>query len=189
MYRDGSRRGWFGAASLFVLASAAAGGAAGFVLGLLGSSVGTSPRLAVASLLALTGTAVGAVELAGRPVALLQVDCETPKRWVEDGPVRWAVKTGGALGLGGTSRIGFWLWFVVPLGALLVGDPLLGAAIYGTYGLVRGLGPWGIILGEMLAGRGGDTSWSLLERREVARGAASAHLVFVGVALVGIIGL
>src|SRR3712207_8459275 len=38
------------------------------------------------------------------------------------------------------SRIGFWLWYAIPLGAFLVGDPWLGAVVYGTYGFVRGLG-------------------------------------------------
>ena len=34
----------------------------------------------------------------------------------------------------------FWPWYVVPLGAFLVGDSKFGAVIYGTYGMIRALG-------------------------------------------------
>ena len=66
---------------------------------------------------------------------------------MQNGPLWWAIRNGVTLGFGATSRIGFLLWYVVPIGALLFGSPALGAAIYGTYELVRGAAAPAILLG------------------------------------------
>jgi hypothetical protein len=145
----------------------------------------------VATLLAVVAGVVGAVELSGRRIMVLQCDRETPRRWVDRGAVRWAVKTGMALGVGGTTRIGFWLWFVVPLGVFLVGDVAAAGAIYGTYAVVRGLGPIAVILaGDIMSSRApsADPGWWLDRQGETARLVASAQLVVVGVAIAGIVG-
>jgi hypothetical protein len=44
---------------------------------------------------------------------------------------------GALLGLAVTSRIGFWLWYVVPLAAFLSAAPVAGAIVWGLYGLAR----------------------------------------------------
>lgn len=145
----------------------------------------------MAALLAVVAGVAGAVELSGRRITVLQCDRETPRRWVDQGALRWAVKTGMALGVGGTTRIGFWLWFVVPLGAFLVGDVAAAVAIYGTYAVVRGLGPVGVILAGKIASErrpSADAGWWLDRQGETARLVASAQLVVVGVAIAGIVG-
>ena len=130
---------------------------------------------------------MGSLEFFGRRVQPPQFDCETPQRWVRQGPLRWATRNGLTLGFGATSRIGFWLWYVVPLGTFLVGDPRLGAAIYGTYGLIRGLGAVFILLG-MFRLKADISDW-VMERYGAARVLAAGELIFLGVALTIVVGL
>jgi hypothetical protein len=99
----------------------------------------------------------------------------------------WAIRNGLALGFGATSRIGFWLWYVVPLGAFLVGDPIFGAVIYGTYSLIRALGATVILLG-MIRLKTDISDW-LIERYGEARLLAAGQLVFLGVATAIVVGL
>jgi hypothetical protein len=88
------------------------------------------------------------------------------------------MRNGSALGLGWSSRIGFWLWYVVPAAAVLSGSPLLGAAV------------WGIILGpaRRLGGNDAFATWSL-RRMGAARKLASATLVAVGAATMVAVGV
>ena len=79
------------------------------------------------------------------------------------------------------------MWYVVPLGAFLVGDPRLGAAIYGTYGLIRALGAVFILLG-MLRLKADISDW-VMERYGAARVLAAGELIFLGVALTIVVGL
>ncbi len=164
-----------------------AGLVTGAVLGALGSLLPLDFRLAAGSILAVVAIAVGGLEFFGRRVRLPQFDCETPQRWVHRGPLRWATQNGLTLGFGATSRIGFWLWYVVPLGAFLLGDPRLGAIVYGTYGLVRALGAVLIFLG-ILRFKVDVSDW-LIERYGAARLLAAGQLIFVGVALTIVVGL
>lgn len=69
---------------------------------------------------------------------VLQRNCETTQRWMDMGPLRWAALNGLALGSGWYSRIGFPLWYVLPVAALCLGSATWGAAIIGLYGLSRG---------------------------------------------------
>ncbi len=66
-----------------------------------------------------------------------QLDRETEQSLLHRGPIIWALANGGQLGLGFTSRIGFWSWYLIPVGAFLVADPAFGALAWGAYGLVR----------------------------------------------------
>jgi hypothetical protein len=91
------------------------------------------------------------------------------------------------LGFGATSRIGFWLWYAVPLGAFLIGEPVAGAIIYGTYGLVRALGAVVIILGMIRLDT--DISDRIIEGFDTARILTAAQLVFLGVATAIVVGL
>lgn len=144
-------------------------------------------RLAAGSILAVAAIAVSGLELLGRRIQPPQFDCETPQRWVHKGPLRWATQNGLALGFGATSRIGFWLWYVIPLGAFLVGEAGAGAAIYGTYGLVRALGAPAILLGMMRLKT--DVSDRLIQGYNSARVLAAGQLVFLGVATAIVVGL
>jgi hypothetical protein len=180
-------RSWIGKAVVYTLASALAGLVAGAALGTVGDLLPLDIRLAVGSILAIAAIVVGGLELFGRRVQPWQFDCETPQRWVNRGSLRWATRNGLALGFGATSRIGFWLWYVIPLGAFLVGDPGAGAAIYGTYGLVRALGAVVILLGMTRLET--DISDRLIEGYGLARTLAAGQLVFLGVTTAIVVGL
>lgn len=187
MYRNQAGRSWISKAIVYSLSSALAGLAAGAVLGTGGSLLALDLRLAVGSILAVVAVVVGSLECFDRRVRLPQFDCETPQRWVHKGPLRWATRNGLILGFGATSRLGFWLWYTIPLGAFLVGDPVFGALVYGTYGLVRALGAVFILLGML--GLKIDVSDWLIERYGAARLLAAGQLVFLGVSTSIVVGL
>jgi len=187
VYRNQAGRSWISKAIVYSLSSAVAGLVTGAVLGAVGSLLPLDFRLAIGSILAVVAIAVGGLEFLGHRVQPPQFDCETPQRWVHRGPLRWAIRNGLTLGFGATSRIGFWLWYVVPLGAFLVGDSKFGAVIYGTYGLVRALGATVILLG-MIRLKTDISDW-LIERYGEARVLAAGQLVFLGVATAIVVGL
>jgi hypothetical protein len=178
---------WISKAAVYVVASAVAGLVAGAALGTVGELLPLDLRLAVGSILSLVAVTVGSLELFGRRMQPLQFDCETPQRWVNKGAFRWATRNGLTLGFGATSRIGFWLWYVIPLGAFLIGDPAAGALIYGTYGLVRAMGAPVILLGMTRLET--DVSDRLIEGYGAARVLAAGQLVFLGVAIAIVVGL
>lgn len=62
---------------------------------------------------------------------------QTDQRLLYLGPVRWAAANGFLLGLGFTSRVGFWGWFLLPIICFSVGDSSKSAAVYGMYGFGR----------------------------------------------------
>ncbi|MBA2346457.1 MAG: hypothetical protein H0V83_15470 [Rubrobacter sp.] len=187
MHRNQAGRSWVAKAIVYSLSSALAGLVTGAALGVVGGLLALDLRLAIGSILALAAVAVGSLDLFGRHVLLPQFDCETPQRWVHKGPLRWATRNGLVLGFGATSRIGFWLWYTIPLGAFLVGAPAFGAVIYGTYGLIRALGAVFILLG--ILGWKIDVSDWLIEHYGVARALAAGQLVFLGVATTIVVGL
>jgi hypothetical protein len=187
VHRNQAGRGWISKAFVYVLSSTAAGLASGAVLGAAGAFLPVELRVATGSILAVAAIAVGGIELFGRHVQPLQFDCETPQRWVNRGPLGWATRNGLALGFGATSRIGFCLWYVVPLGSFLVGDAGLGAVVYGTYGLTRSLGAVFILLG-ILRYKTDASDW-LIDRYGDARTLAAGQLVFLGVATAVVVGI
>lgn len=79
---------------------------------------------------------------------ILQINRETPESLLSRGPLLWSAANGALLGLAVTSRIGFWLWYMIPIGVFLSASPIAGAVIWGSYGLVR-LGVLGIIAARM----------------------------------------
>jgi hypothetical protein len=187
VHRNQAGRSWKSKAAVYTLASAVAGLVAGAALGIVGGLLPLDLRLAVGSILAIVAVAVGSLELFGRRVQPLQFDCETPQRWINKGAWQWATRNGLTLGFGATSRIGFWLWYVIPLGAFLIGDPLASAVIYGTYGLVRALGAVVILLGMIRLKT--DISDRLVEGYDTAQVLAAGQLVFLGVATAIVVGL
>lgn len=155
---------------------------------MIGSLLSQDFRAAMASLLAVGAIIMGGLELGGCRIRILQCDRETPQRWVHKGALRWAAQNGLALGCGATSRLGFWLWYSVPAGALLVGRPELGAAIYGTYGLIRGMAVWIIILTMTHSPKIDFADW-LITRNPIAHRLAAAELMLLGLIVVVTIGL
>lgn len=173
---------------IFSLSAALAGLAAGALLGAAGSLLAREARVAIGSLFGLLAIAIGSLELGGHPLRLPQRDRETPQEWVHAGPWGWAARNGLVLGWGATSRIGFWLWYAIPVGALLVARADLGAALYGAYGAARGLGLWGIILG-LPRWVADDVALWLLERVTAAQRLAAGVLVALGVAIAVALGV
>ena len=127
----------------------AAGGSAvltGALLGLTGGLLPLQARVSSATVLSLIAMALGTWELIVGRLNPLQCNRETPQQWIRKGPYHWALRNGIALGIGITTRIGFWIWYVVPVSAFLIGRPLEGAIVYGTYGIVRGATVWPALL-------------------------------------------
>jgi hypothetical protein len=187
VHRNQAGRSWQSKAAVYALASAVAGLVVGAALGFVGGLLPLDIRLGVGSILAIVAIAIGGLELFGRRMQPLQLDCETPQRWVDKGAWQWATRNGLTLGFGATSRIGFWLWYVIPLGAFLIGEPLAGAIIYGTYGLVRALGAVVIIVGMRRLDT--DISDRIIEGYDTAQVLAAGQLVLLGVATAIVVGL
>ena len=116
--------------------------AAGAGLGLLGSLLGEQARASLVSLAALGLLGIGLWHLYGTRPRMAQRDCETAQEWMDRGPIRWALANGGSLGTGFLSRIGFVVWYAVPVACVGFGDPAAGAVIFGLYGATRGFAVW-----------------------------------------------
>jgi len=183
--RNQAGSSWIAKAIVFSLSSTLAGLVGGAILGTVGSVLPYDLRIALACLFAIPAIVLGAIELVGHRLRLLQCDRETPQAWVRLGPLRWAMLNGIALGSGGWSRIGFWLWYTVPIGALLVGNPALSAALFGTYSFVRGAAVWVIVFG-VVRRRAGYARW-LLGGAKVARSVTAGLLVLVGTVVIATI--
>jgi hypothetical protein len=50
------------------------------------------------------------------------------------------------MGVGISTRLGFWLWYAVPVAAVVSGETLSGVIVFGTYALVRATAPIAIIV-------------------------------------------
>ena len=155
---------------------------AGGLLGAVGTTLPLEVRVACASLLALSAVLIGCFELLGRSISLPQFDRETPQSWLHKGALTWALLNGLSLGVGATSRIGFWTWYAIPLSALLFGNPILGACIYGAYSVTRGTSVWLIIFSDTIGWLGEDWEVGLIARLGTARKVAAGQLIVIGFA-------
>jgi hypothetical protein len=128
--------GCFGSSAVAgaLLVSSALGSAAltGAVLGLLGAVLEPATR----ALLAVAAAGAVAVGVILRPVPW-QLDRETDTAWLTYEDWRTAAYNGFALGLGFTTRIGFWLFYLVPLTAFVVADPAVAALGYAAFAVSR----------------------------------------------------
>jgi hypothetical protein len=186
--RNQASRSWQAKLTTYIVASAIGGTSVGVLLGLLGSTLPDDVRIALVTALAVGGCLYGAAEGLGRYPKLLQRDTETPQRWMDRGPLRWAWLNGGALGLGFTTRLGFALWYVVPASSLLSGSPLLGALIYGVYGLMRGAGALLIIFAARRSNFG-TVSGFLLDAKVSAKALAGHILLAISIATLIVAGV
>lgn len=116
-----------------------------------------------------------------------QCDRETPQSWVNQGPYRWAILNGLALGSGITTRVGFWLWYMVPVAAFLSGDLILSTLVYGTYGLFRGASGWWLIVRVRRRPGWNYRTW-LLGHRKLAHTITTACLAVTGCVALLIVG-
>lgn len=173
-------------AFVFVITATAVGAAFGSALGVIGSLLQPQVRASMVVALGLLGAGLGALEVSRGRLAPPQCSRETPQLWLDNGALVWSARNGATLGAGFATRLGFWLWFAVPIGALLSADAILGAVLYGTYGFVRGsLAPLLLCAEQLRGNRGIDAlAMSMLRRAPVARRLAAAELLAIGIAAV-----
>jgi len=172
------RLGFRGKLLAYGSAGTTAGALAGGLIGLAGSLLGADLRAALATVLGMVAIAIGLLELTGRRLPIPQADRETPFAWLDISALFWSVRNGAALGFGARSRLGFWLWYVVPLGAFLSADALIGAVGYGIYGATRTFGA-GLVY--RLEKRREGRATELLKLNPKARLLAAGTLVIVGI--------
>jgi hypothetical protein len=192
VHRNQAGREWKEKAAVFALAAVLAGVGVGASLGALGSLVSSSVRAAVVTLLSLAGLVLGALDLTPKARKPLQFDRETAQRWMNRGALTGAAMNGAALGSGFFTRLGYWLWFVLPVCCFLSASPSTGAVVLGSYGLVRGLIPAAVIAHRAVVGSATEDvgvleEW-LLSQKVRARTVAGLSLVAlstVGVLLAG----
>jgi hypothetical protein len=186
----GGRRSeqWQIRASAFIAAAAAAGTTAGAGLGILGGRVPERWLDLVLVCLGLAAAILGFSALAKPSISPVQCDRETPIRWKLGGPLWWAIRNGWSIGVGATTRIGFWSWYVVPVMSFLAADPLLGIAIYGTYATVRASLVVPMTKGEAKRAAGNSSvRWSAeaaLARRPLVQTTTTGYLIFIGLTAV-----
>lgn len=143
--------------AVYTTSAAITGVIAGSAAGLIGQLSDPALRIACAAAVAVLGTGLGIYEaLGGRRI--VQWNRETPKRWIHSSWLTGSIKNGIAMGLGVRTRIGLWLWFVIPVSSILLGDPILGMIVWGGYGLGRGIAPWLLIGHDRWAARTGHAT-------------------------------
>ena len=133
MVRNQQGLDWRFKAASTVLSGGALAALLGGLIGWIGGEIPTSLRAAVGTVGAII--LILAALLPHLPMP--QRDTETEQSLLGRGPFAWALLNGGLLGIAITSRIGFWLWYAVPLASFLLGTWWAGALIYGWYGLSR----------------------------------------------------
>lgn len=186
--RNQCGRSWVAKALTFTASSVLAGASMGAMFGAIGAQLELETRLAASTVLGLIGACIGLVELSGRAIQVIERRRETSQRLMRLGGLLGSAVNGALLGLGATTRLGYWLWYAVPIGALLSGSVVLGFAIYGAYGLARGLGPWMFfVVDQVRAGQHpyrlqGTPMWLLTSVRGWARLTAATDLTVVGIA-------
>lgn len=188
MIRNQAGRSWQLKLVTYVAASFATAAVTGAWLAWLGGVVSEDVRVIVATLLALVGIAYGAAQLLDRSPPLCQLDRETSQSWMDRGPLVWATLNGGALGLGFTSRLGFPLWYVVPVTAFLAASPILGAIVYGTYGVTRGAGAFLLMLANRRPDAPPASDW-VLQKRQSMQLVAASYLTVLSIATVIVAGV
>ncbi len=142
------------------------GAATGAVVGLAGALLTLNARVVAGTVLA----ALLVLAPLASPRRLPQVNRETEQSLLGRGPFLWALANGFLLGLGFTSRIGYWIFYLVPVGCFVVGSPGYGALIWGAYGFTR-LGIAALLAFRMhrTPTRTGDLSRRLLALQPVVR--------------------
>lgn len=114
----------------------------GLVLGFVGRILVNLNDLTAIIVLALVSLVLGVISLLPIRRHIPQFDRETPPPWTRNGPFVWAITDGGMLGLGWATRIQYASWYVIPIAAIVYSHPMVGAVIYGAYGMGRMWGTW-----------------------------------------------
>lgn len=149
VYRGRSFRGWRARAATFFLSAVLGSMLVGALLGALGAALSAPGRPAVILGVSLVGAALGGAEIWGRRPWVLQRDRATSKHWMRFGAIVNSAANGMAMGVGFATRIGYWLWYVLPIVAVLSGSWKVGALLFVVYASVRaGIGVFFATAGE-----------------------------------------
>jgi len=136
----GKRNGYRLSVAMHALGAAVTGAAFGAALGLAGSVIGAPwGGLGVLALAAVAGVYF-IREAAGVPIPVPERRRQVPDWWrTFFSPPVAALLYGGGLGVGFLTFLSFATYVAVATAPLLLGDPVLGATVCGTFGLARGL--------------------------------------------------
>jgi hypothetical protein len=129
--------GWRAKALIFFLSAVLAAALVGALLGALGAALSASTRHWLLLGGSLLGAALGGAELLGRRVWLLQRDRETNQSWMRYGAIVNSAANGIAIGVGFSTRIGYWLWYVLPVVAVFYGSWKVGVVLFVVYSSIR----------------------------------------------------
>jgi len=183
------RRVYLRNATVLAATATGVGATVGSALGLAGAHASGATRALALVTLPLLVIALAA-DAVGISVAIPQRNVETAISSLDESWRLWAVYTGAMLGFGGLTRIGFWIWYLIPVAALASGSLVAGALIWGAYGAVRTVAA--VALGYRRFRSPPDfhhqQAWRLLTSRSMARissdlvGLAAASAVIVAVA-------
>lgn len=156
----------------------------GVALGAIGLALPPRFRVTLALVAAVAAVVIGLRDIIMPTTKVCGRSAETPQRWMHYGPLLWAFSNGLVLGSGLATRVGFWLWYVLPTAALLSGNPLLAGLIFGSYGFTRGAAPLLLISTARLSARSLEQLSDLLTLRYGwARGRTSSLLLSMGMAV------
>ena len=185
VHRTGDDRAMWVKATLHALGAAVGGAILGAGVAQLGAALSPADRAAAGSLL---GAALAVVSMLRLPV--LERNTETPQSLLRLGSVGWSVANGALLGTAVTNRIGYWLWYAVPIGCFVSGEPLAGAAIWGVFVCAR-LATIIVVARAMIRrpDRAPLLADSLLALRSEARAVMTALAVVTGTLIVLLLGL
>lgn len=188
MHRTGQKAGIGSKLTAYVLAGVTAAAITGALLGALGGLMTGEARALVASAAGLLAVSLGVAGVLRVRVPLLQIDRETPYGWLRGSPIAWALRNGAAIGFGAGTRLGVWLWYLIPIGAVVSGSAVVGAVGYGAYGLAR-TGGAGLLLLVQERHKGIPVWLRVLRQSARARRLADAQLLLVGASALLILGL
>lgn len=188
MHRIGGNIGSGLKLAAYIAAGASVAAISGALLAFAGSYFSLEVRAAVASVLALAAVLLGSVGLFHRRIPLIQRDRETPRGWLQASAISWALRNGAAIGFGAGTRLGVWLWYVIPFGAFVSGNIVVGVVGYGAYGLAR-TGGAGLLVIAQNRYRGMPVWRQVLRQSARARRIADAQLLLVGVVVLLVLGV
>jgi hypothetical protein len=185
--RNQQGRSWITKALVFAAFSTASAMLVGATLALLGTLLPRTNLPEAAVVLALLGFVLGLLELTPAKIRPPQIGHETAQRWMNIGALSGSAMNGAALGAGFMTRIGYWAWYVLPAGVLLMGRIDLGILLFGAYGLTRGIVPL-IAVAQLLLKpcEARDITalqaW-MMSKAAVARSVATGQLILTSVAI------
>jgi hypothetical protein len=185
VHRGRSFKGWKKKAAIFLVSAVVGSAGAGALLGALGAALSASSRHWLAFGVSLLGVALGGAEVLGRRVWLLQRNQATAQSWMRFGATINSAANGIAMGIGFSTRIGYWLWWALPVVAVLSGSWRIGAPLFVLYASVRaGIAVLFSLLGEARHETAHRLQDRLASLSPVMRRACSAALVVVSIAFV-----